>query len=172
MISEGLLEEYCCAAVGSRNISKTTPSMASRCSDVVSPKSVFPMTVETVSGVTNVQRSRRLVQCLYCCELFDPSSTKSQLKCRDAPDRIMDRINIVSCVCLADVVAYHCFSDSEGDYEPTCVCRRPSRYCVLKWSIAVLMSVFLPCMCCFWPLIACRKCASECGYCVPQHRAA
>jgi len=139
-------------------------------SHMVPPHSRVPLNIPRVAGVQ--RRRRRLVQCIYCCEPFDPTFGKGRRKCRDAPDRAMDWIKIASCVCVADTVAYHCFSDSEGDFEPVCVCTRPSLRSVLKWTAIILTSIFLPCLCCYWPLVGCRRCAMHCGYCVPQHRAA
>jgi len=162
--------EYCYPAVEPHGI--TGVGHTSGRLDVVPSRLRLPIDTQNVSSVAGVRRTRPLVQCMYCCEPFDPELGNGRRKCQDAPDRVMDWINVASCVCVADTVAYHCFADSEGDYEPTCVCSRLSLHCVLKWTAAVLMSIFLPCLCCFWPLVGCRKCAMHCGYCVPRHRAA
>ena len=136
------------------------------------PRSALPLDMKNISSVAGVRRPRPRAYCVYCCEPFDPELGKGRRVCRDAPDRVTDWINIASCACVADTVAYHCFADSEGEYEPACVCPRPSCRSVVKWTIVLLMSMFLPCLCCYWPLIGCRRCAMRCGYCVPAHRAA
>lgn len=133
---------------------------------VVEPQSRQPANARNIHCV---QPARRRVLCMYCCELFDPDNGHS--KCRDAPDRVMDWIKIASCAPVADTVMYLCFSDSEGDYEPACTCSKLTHDSLRKWAIVVLMSFCLPCLCCFWPLVGCRRCAMSCGYCIPRHRA-
>jgi len=160
--------EYCYPSMVSHSHNRD-PSTSGR-TGVVPPSSRLPMT--DISSAAGVRRTWPRVQCIYCCEPFDPEVKKGRPICRDAPDRVMDLINVASCACVADTVAYHCFADSEGEYEPTCTCLRLSCRSVLKWTVLVLLSMFLPCLCCFWPLVGCRRCAMFCGYCVPRHRAA
>jgi len=133
-----------------------------------------PMDAKKISTAAAVRSPRRpQAQCMYCLKLFDPGLGKDRCKCRDAPDRVMEWIQFASCACVPDAVAYLCFADSEGDYEPACACTGGlSRRSVLKWTVLVVTSVFLPCLCCFWPLIGCRRCAMRHGFCVPQHQAA
>jgi len=155
---------------GGPNLSDVNPGGIS-CGSVVPPsrRSRLPMEVKNVSSQPRTRRL--LVQCVYCCEPFDSRDAGCR-KCLDAPDRVMDRINVASCVCVADTVAYLCFSDGEGDYDPVCACGgRPSLRCGMKWTALALLSMFLPCLCCYWPLVGCHRCAMVCGYCVPQHRA-
>ena len=165
-------QEYCYPAVEPHNVTVRVPA-SGRLDLIVPPRSRLPMDVTNVASVAGARRTRPLVQCIYCCEPFDPELGNSRRRrCQDAPDRVMDLINVASCMCVADTVAYHCFADSEGEYEPACVCSGLSCRSVMKWTAVVLMSVFLPCLCCFWPLVGCRRCAMFCGYCVPQHRVA
>ena len=163
--------EYCYPAEESHHLARDhhSPGLS-----VVPPRSALPMDMKSVTSVSvaGVRRPRPRVQCMYCCEPFDPALGKGRRMCRDAPDRVMDWINVASCACVADTVAYHCCADSEGEYEPACTCPRLSCRSVVKWTVVVLMSMFLPCLCCYWPLVGCRRCAVRCGYCVPEHRAA
>jgi len=161
--------EYCYPATDSHNLTRDTRSPGR---SVAPPRSALPMDMRNVTSVAGVRRPCPRVQCVYCCEPFDPELGKGRRMCRDAPDRVMDWINVASCVCVADTVAYHCFADSEGEYEPACVSPRLSCRSVVKWTVVVIMSMFLPCLCCYWPFVGCRRCAVRCGYCVPVHRAA
>jgi len=123
------------------------------------------------TNATKIRRARRKVQCRYCFELFDPELGRGHGKCPDAPDWVMEQINIASCAWVTNAVMYHCFSDAEGDYEPACTCSDLTGRSLIKWTVVMLMSICLPCLCCFWPLIGCRRCALSCGYCVPYHKA-
>lgn len=160
--------EYCYPAMeSSSSHTRNVPTSGGQSGMFLLSHSVLP-----AGGMRRARPPR--VQCMYCCEPFDPElGGKGRSICRDAPDRVMDYINIASCACVADTMSYHCFADDEGEYEPACVCS-PSLSCrsVVKWTVVVLMSLILPCLCCFWPLIGCRRCAMHCGYCVPKHRAA
>jgi len=174
--------EYCYPVVepqnGVRHQPDTGPNVDDMNCGVISSSAVVPLPRRPrppldAKTVSNARRMRRpIAHCVYCCQPFDPSDADRR-KCWDAPDHVMDRINIASCMCVPNAVAYLCFSDGEGDYEPVCACGgRPSVRCGMKWTALALLSMFLPCLCCYWPLVGCRRCAMICGYCVPQHRAA
>jgi len=157
----------CCRMVGCHDITSDTASKQ----QLIAAE---PHTQPPAASARNIhRRRRRRVHCVYCCKLFDPERSKGRRRCRDAPDPLMDWINAVSCARLADGVMYHCFSDSDGDYEPACkcTCTELTRDSLVKWAAVVSMYLCLPCLCCFWPLIGCRKCALSLGYCIPQHRA-
>ena len=156
---------YFCGMVGSYSLTRDTATLGRVA--VVEPHSRQP---PNTTDICCVQQARCRVQCMYCCELFDPNLQEGRSKCRDAPDRVMDWIKIASCASVADTVMYLCLSDSEGDYEPACTCSKLTHDSLKKWAIVILMSFCLPCLCCFWPLVGCRHCAMSCGYCVPRHR--
>jgi Sprouty protein (Spry) len=109
------------------------------------------------------------VRCVYCGELFS-SIEKKQTMCVDAPDNLRNCIDVVTCACMADSIAYHCFADEDGDYEPMCSCTS-SQNSTARWALVVLLSIVLPCLCCFWPLMGCRRCLRACGCCRTSHRA-
>jgi sprouty-related EVH1 domain-containing protein len=92
-------------------------------------------------------------------------------RCADARDNVTDCISVATCACVADAVAYHCLADAEGDYDPTCSCSSSSGGGT-RWMVYVLLSLLLPCLCCYWPLIGCRQCAARCGCCITHHEAA
>jgi len=162
--------EYCYPAVESDSGTRKAPPSGRL--DVVPPRSRLPVDIKNSLSAAGVRRTHPQVRCIYCCKPFDPEVGKDRHMCREAPDRVMDLIEFATCACVADTVAYHCFADSEGEFEPACMCSGLSRRSLIKWTVVVLMSVLLPCLCCFWPLVGCRRCAMRCGCCVPRHVAA
>lgn len=121
--------------------------------------------VKSASGWSNGHRRR----CIYCGERFEEGGRRSV--CADAPDDVLTCINVVTCSCVADAVAYHCLANEDGDYEPMCVCSPSSARSTARCAILVLLSFILPCLCCFWPLMGCRRCAIGCGCCINGHKA-
>ena len=42
--------------------------------------------------------------------------------CEDAPDKVAECIEKVSCICCARGMLYHCMADADGDFGHLCVC--------------------------------------------------
>ncbi|CAH1777493.1 unnamed protein product [Owenia fusiformis] len=84
-------------------------------------------------------------------------------KCLCSADRL---VNYVSCLCAVECCLYHCCSEYDRDEDvhssdAPCACySRPS--CCKRWSLMAIMSLGLPCLCCYWPL---RGCVSGCTAC-------
>jgi len=161
------VHDYCypalqcsCARYNRDILRRTQPRVVSLTASL-SCMSNNPQTIS--SGIHSCGRRRR---CVYCGERFDPNETRAV--CMDAPDKLMDCINVVTCACVADAVAYHCLADSDGEYEPMCACSNSSSSAA-RWALLVLLSLVLPCLCCFWPLMGCRRCAIGCGCCISGH---
>ena len=116
-------------------------------------------------------------RCLYCDEPFDLASNRRGA-CRDAPDRGADCVDRASCLCCARAVVYHCLepadnvSPSADDRDP-CACDGGLggvRRC-RRWTALSLLSVVVPCLCLYWPLAACHRCAVRVGCCGGRHSA-
>lgn len=117
-------------------------------------------------------------RCLYCDELFDPASNRPGA-CPDAPDCAGDCVEHASCLCCARAVVYHCLepaddagSPSPGDGDP-CACDgglSGARRC-RRWTSLGLLAVVVPCLCLYWPLASCHRCAVHVGCCGGRHSA-
>ena len=113
------------------------------------------------------QRSR----CVYCHEMF-VHDENSKGNCEEAPDKVQELIEKVSCVCCAQGMLYHCMADADGDYGHPCVCDTGDEANCKKWTALSILSLFVPCLWCYWPLTACHKCGIVCGCCGGRHKAA
>ena len=116
-------------------------------------------------------------RCLYCDEPFDVASNRRGA-CRDAPDPAGDCVDRASCLCCARAVVYHCLEPAD-DTSPTADDRDPcacdggldsARRC-RRWTTLSLLSFFVPCLCFYWPLAACHRCAVRIGCCGGRHSA-
>ncbi|KAK2162653.1 hypothetical protein LSH36_94g01031, partial [Paralvinella palmiformis] len=113
------------------------------------------------------QRSR----CVYCHEMFVHEENQRGA-CEDAPDRVALCIERVSCICCARGMLYHCMADSDGDYGHPCVCDTSDDSNCKKWTALAVLSLFVPCLWCYWPLSTCHRCGVACGCCGGRHKAA
>ena len=112
------------------------------------------------------------VRCIYCRDTFT-EETNYKGSCPDAPDCLANCIERVSCTCCATGMLYHCMSDSDGDFGNVCVCdTSDSVGNCRKWTALGVLSLLVPCLCCYWPLSSCHRCAVSCGCCGGQHKAA
>ena len=120
------------------------------------------------SGTSHLlsQRSR----CVYCNEMFLHDENARGI-CEDAPDRVADCIEKASCICCARGMLYHCMADADGDYGHPCVCDTADDVNCRKWTALTFLSLFVPCLWCYWPLTACHRCGIGCGCCGGRHKA-
>ncbi|XP_013386483.1 sprouty-related, EVH1 domain-containing protein 2 isoform X2 [Lingula anatina] len=113
---------------------------------------------------------QRHVCCQYCNLSFDEQSNTPG-SCKEAPDRVHNIIEKVSCLCCAEAVLYHCYADEDGRYGHVCACDTSEDKCCLKWITLTILSFFVPCLCCYLPLRACHRCGIRCGCCGGRHQA-
>ena len=119
----------------------------------------------------------RRARCMYCHEMF-AAEDNVRGQCEDAPDRVQACIEQVSCLCCARGLLYHCMSDADGDYgEPDpCTCTggvgESGAATCKKWTALAILSLFVPCLWCYWPLMACHRCGVTCACCGGRHKAA
>lgn len=134
-------------------------------------------------------RKRR---CVVCEEYYWLKDNKPG-SCKDGRDRVRDGIACLTCLCCANCLLYCCAHDSEGDYPEPCTCGgvgesgdddndcdrgrerrtsgRRSANC-RQWTLLAVLSIFLPCLWCYWPLSRCHRACVSRGLCGPRHRAA
>ncbi|KAI0207996.1 hypothetical protein LSAT2_007329 [Lamellibrachia satsuma] len=113
------------------------------------------------------QRSR----CMYCREMF-VHDDNPRGACEDAPDRATCCIEKVSCIWCAETMLYHCMADVDGEYGHPCICDSSDDNNCKKWTALTILSFFVPCLWCYWPLTACHRCGVVCGCCGGRHKAA
>lgn len=114
-----------------------------------------------------LQRSR----CVYCHEMFVHEENQRG-RCEDAPDRGVECIERVSCICCARGMLYHCMADADGDYGHPCVCDPSDESNCHKWTALSVLSLLVPCLWCYGPLTACHRLGMACGCCGGRHKAA
>uniref|UniRef100_A0A673MIQ3 Sprouty related EVH1 domain containing 3 n=1 Tax=Sinocyclocheilus rhinocerous TaxID=307959 RepID=A0A673MIQ3_9TELE len=114
-------------------------------------------------------------RCVYCRSVFS-ASENGRGRCRDAPDPALHCLRQWTCVWCAESLLYHCMSDSEGEFWEPCSCEdsmggRPHVLCCARWMALLVLSLFVPCMCCYLPLRVCLRCGERCGCCGGKHKA-
>lgn len=91
--------------------------------------------------------------------------------CPDAPDDLLRRgIEAVTCLVCAKGLLYHCMSDAEGDYVHPCQCSNADGHWARRWIGLALLSVLVPCLCCYGPLMLCYGCGRRCSVCGGRHQ--
>lgn len=74
-------------------------------------------------------------------------------------------IDNFSCLCCVKGFFYHLAKDYEMDNDVSCADQPcscvPHKRC-LRWSCLIFSSLFLPCLCCYWPLRGCVKTTETC----------
>ena len=116
-------------------------------------------------------------RCLYCEEPFEVASNRRGA-CPDAPDPSADCVDRASCLCCAHAVVYHCLEPADdespaADDRDPCACDGgldAARRC-RRWTTLSLLSLAVPCLCLYWPLTACHRCAVRFGCCGGRHSA-
>jgi len=130
--------------------------------------------------------SRRLVggsggslkqRCRYCHETYSHDENMRG-SCVDAPDECGACIERVSCLCCARAFFYHCMADvdSESNDADSISGRNPcsvggggagraERRTWRRWTALAVLSLLVPCLCCYLPLHSCHRCAMRGGAC-------
>ena len=118
----------------------------------------------------------RRPRCRHCDEPFEPAANRRGA-CPDAPDAAAACVERASCVCCARALVYHCLEPHDGDQDPhdadPCACDGrlgAARRC-RRWTSLGLLSLVVPCLCLYWPLAACHRCAVRLGCCGGRHSA-
>jgi hypothetical protein len=92
--------------------------------------------------------------------------------CSYAPaDRARTLIETATCLQCAKCLLYHCMSDTEGNYVHPCECSNSDGHWARRWIGLSLLSILVPCLCCYVPLMACYKCGATCNLCGGRHEA-
>lgn len=160
-----------------REALRTDPSSSTTCS-TVELSSISMATIpchnarskESKNSVCS-DKSKKLAYgqralCVHCREMFTEGIST---RCADAPSNARNCIECVSCLCAAHGMLYHCAADSDGQYDTSCDCLSKSQ--CKKWTILAVLSLCLPCLCLYYPLMGCHKCAVNCGFCIGRHKA-
>ena len=108
--------------------------------------------------------------CAHCRESFSADDNRLG-DCADAPSIVRKGIETLTCLNCAQALLYHCMSDSEGDYVHPCECSNADGHAVRRWIGLTLLSVLVPCLCCYVPLISCYRCGELCNVCGGRHQA-
>ncbi|XP_069118315.1 sprouty-related, EVH1 domain-containing protein 2-like [Argopecten irradians] len=122
---------------------------------------------KTTQRLIPQQKSR----CKHCHDLFSHEEN-GRGSCEDAPDGVEKCIECITCVWCPKCIIYHTMSDPEGDYGHPCMCDTTDDSNCKKWTALTILSLFVPCLWCYWPLMACHKCGVACGCCGGRHKAA
>ncbi len=109
------------------------------------------------------------VTCAHCRESFSYDANPRG-SCQYAPDCVRRGIEAVTCLQCAKCLLYHCMSDSEGDYAHPCDCSDADGHRTRRWIGLTLLSILVPCLCCYGPLMACYKCGATCNVCGGRHQ--
>lgn len=117
--------------------------------------------------------------------LVDTSSMKSErvencsqwtnekqepLLCGVEADELID---YASCMCCVKGIFYHCTKDNfdEGQLaDEPCSCAGPVSSCAPRWGCLAILSLFIPCLCCYLPAVGCKKAAKGAKKKKPQKR--
>lgn len=120
------------------------------------------------------QQSRHLLntraQCKYCKEMFTRDENPKG-GCEDAPDCGKNCVEAIACLCCARSVLFHCMADEEHNYDHPCFCDNADEKNCKKWTVLTILSLLVPCLWCYWPLMACHKCGVACSCCGGRHEA-
>lgn len=109
--------------------------------------------------------------CAHCRESFSMDNNRIGA-CAYAPaDGVRRGIEAVTCLQCAKCLLYHCMSDAEGDYVHPCECTNSDGHWARRWIGLSLLSILVPCLCCYVPLMACYRCGIACNVCGGRHEA-
>ena len=112
--------------------------------------------------------------CIHCRKSYNPG-VNIKGACRYAPnDWARTGVETVTCLSCARCLLYHCISDPDldEDIHDPCECTSgPTAHGVRRWLGLTLLSILVPCLCCYPPLMACYKGAAACGLCGGRHEA-
>ncbi|KAK3922406.1 Sprouty-related, EVH1 domain-containing protein 2 [Frankliniella fusca] len=110
--------------------------------------------------------------CRHCQELFSEESNPRG-SCEFAPDCVKSAVDYVTCISCAQCMLYHCMADEEGEFvQQPCDCNPVEENWLARrrrWIGLALLSLIVPCLCCYPPLRACHWCCVRCGICGGKH---
>ncbi|XP_073965962.1 sprouty-related, EVH1 domain-containing protein 2-like isoform X2 [Choristoneura fumiferana] len=99
------------------------------------------------------------LKCRHCHEWYLESANRPGA-CEFAPDACRACVDAVSCIKCAQCMLYHCMSDAEGDFAVhPCACAAPDDACAKRWVGITLLSLLVPCLCCYVPLRCAHRAA-------------
>ena len=121
-------------------------------------------------GLSDVSTSHL---CVHCRKSYNPS-LNSKGVCRYAPnDWARSTIETMTCLSCARCLLYHCISDPEEEHDEIqnpCECYSGNvGFNFRRWLGLSLLSILVPCLCCYPPLIACYRAAAACRICGGRH---
>ncbi|XP_070553030.1 protein sprouty homolog 2-like [Ptychodera flava] len=99
-----------------------------------------------------------------------PETTLCNDRCLLSADNILETC---TCLCAVKCTFYHCSScctclaDDHDEYyvcadKPCAISAPGQNHCCLRWTAMGIMSLFLPCLCCYWPGKGCVKLCRAC----------
>ena len=154
----------CVASINLEEESSSTPPLGGR---ALSPASN--------NGLLDMETSTMTLTCAHCQKPFSHASNRRGA-CQHAPqDWARSTVETVTCLSCAKCLLYHCMSDSEGDYGAGHPCDCSSEgggTAGRRWLGLTLLSILVPCLCCYFPLMACYKGGAACSLCGGRHQAA
>lgn len=112
---------------------------------------------------------RHKLTCAHCRESFS-SEENPPGSCHYAPNCLRRGIETITCLQCAKCLLYHCLSDSEGDFVHPCECSNRDGHRTRRWIWLSLLSILVPCLCCYLPLMACYHCGALCKMCGGRHQ--
>ena len=135
-------------------------------------KLLLPTPEKKVKSSVSMYNSPTALQtCTNCRETFTNDNNRIGM-CSLAPaDCVRKGIETVSCLQCAKCLLYHCMSDTEGDYVHPCDCSNVDGHRTRRWIGLSLLSILVPCLCFYLPLMACYKCGTACHICGGRHHA-
>jgi protein sprouty homolog 2 len=133
---------------------------------------------DLMSSASDPANSIMCPQCnrCMCKECQQPRQLPSKWICDDnclcSAETIID---YASCLCCVKALFYHCSKDHDHELDSeseTIRCAEDPCSCVpykrsSRWGCLSVLSVLLPCLCCYWPM---RGCVSLCAKCYAKHR--
>ncbi len=107
--------------------------------------------------------------CAHCQEPYSLDNNHHGA-CAYAPaDSLRRGIEMLTCLQCAKCLLYHCLSDAEGDYTHPCDCSNADGHWARRWFGLSLLSILVPCLCCYLPLMSCYRCGVACKVCGTRH---
>uniref|UniRef100_A0A8R1TWT0 Sprouty protein n=1 Tax=Onchocerca volvulus TaxID=6282 RepID=A0A8R1TWT0_ONCVO len=113
--------------------------------------------------------SKPRLQCFYCGEWFANDENTSG-SCKEAPDPVESTIRFLTCYSIAEGAVYHCCRNDDDmpanishfgqgynvfSFGP---CHISPMKRVKRWLFLALMSLVVPCLCCYFPARMINKC--------------
>ena len=131
-------------------------------------KPLLPSLDKPKAGLKN---NSGLQTCVHCRKTFTFDNNRVGM-CSYAPaDFARQGIEAATCLRCAECLLYHCMSVAEGDYVHPCDCSNRDGHWARRWIGLSLLSILVPCLCCYVPLMACYKCGASCHLCGGRHEA-